>query len=314
MIYNFYPKTMKNFIKILIFSLLAITTYAQQATEIDSKSVKLPRYSDLTAIQTAITSPQQGMMVYNVGTNTSWNFDGTNWLENESERHYNNFQVFENTGLGLIQMFTVPVGVKKLMVSMWGGGGKGLQFGGPGNSRSGAGGGGGGYVKAVLDVSPGQQLKLIVGTGATLVNAQISGSNSVIELSLSNQIHAGGGGNAAGISSSMTVGIGGIYLIPVGINTAIGMQGQAGKPTVRHWEQSSATMFTEISEYGDGGDAANTTKTGGKGPYNATNATDGFIRAETQGNGKGIVPGGGGSAFNVGTDGDGANGRIILYW
>jgi hypothetical protein len=40
---------MKNFIKILIFSLLAITAYAQQSTEIDSKSVKLIRYAESSA-------------------------------------------------------------------------------------------------------------------------------------------------------------------------------------------------------------------------------------------------------------------------
>lgn len=70
---------MKNFTKILIFSLFAITTYAQQATEIDSKSVKLPRYADLTAIQAAIPTAQQGMMVYNIGTASNWYFNGTAW-------------------------------------------------------------------------------------------------------------------------------------------------------------------------------------------------------------------------------------------
>lgn len=70
---------MKNFVKILFFSLFAITSYAQLATEIDSKSVKLPRYADLAAIQAAIPSAQQGMMVYNVGTASNWYFDGSAW-------------------------------------------------------------------------------------------------------------------------------------------------------------------------------------------------------------------------------------------
>jgi hypothetical protein len=72
---------MKNFAKILIFSLFAITTYAQQATEIDSKSVKLPRYADLTAIQAAIPTAQQGMMVYNIETASNWYYNGINWLD-----------------------------------------------------------------------------------------------------------------------------------------------------------------------------------------------------------------------------------------
>lgn len=70
---------MKNFVKILISSLFAISSYAQLATEIDSKSVKLPRYADLAAIQAAIPTAQQGMMVYNVGTASNWYYNGTTW-------------------------------------------------------------------------------------------------------------------------------------------------------------------------------------------------------------------------------------------
>ncbi|MBK9508040.1 MAG: hypothetical protein IPO04_00560 [Cytophagaceae bacterium] len=73
---------MKNFIKILIFSLFAINAYAQQATEIDSKSVRLPRYANLAAITnitTGITTPTQGMMVYNIETASNWYYNGTAW-------------------------------------------------------------------------------------------------------------------------------------------------------------------------------------------------------------------------------------------
>ena len=70
---------MKNFLKILFVCFFGLTSFAQQATEIDSKSVRLPRYTNLTAIQAAITSPQQGMMVYNVGTATNWYYNGSSW-------------------------------------------------------------------------------------------------------------------------------------------------------------------------------------------------------------------------------------------
>ena len=75
---------MKNFIKILIFSLFAIGSYAQQATEFDSKSVKLPRYANLAAITnitTGITTPTQGMMVYNIETASNWYYNGTAWKD-----------------------------------------------------------------------------------------------------------------------------------------------------------------------------------------------------------------------------------------
>ncbi len=71
---------MKKMIKVLIFSLFAINTYAQQASEIDSKSVKLPRYANLAAITSAIPIAMQGMMVYNIGTSSFWYFNGTDWI------------------------------------------------------------------------------------------------------------------------------------------------------------------------------------------------------------------------------------------
>ena len=304
---------MKNFIKILIFSLFAITSYAQQATEIDSKSVKLPRYADLTAIQSALPLAQEGSVVYNSDSKSTWNFDGNQWKEISACFQFHNIKVFEFTNLGNLQSFVVPMGVEKIMIEMWGGGGKGIQF-ASGNSKSGGGGGGGGYVKAFVPVTPGQNISVLVGSGATVSNNFSGGTNSIVELALSNQLHAGGGFNSTGISSSVEIGKGGIFLNLTGLGSVIGINGQPGKSTKRHWEQSSTTNFVEIFEFGDGGDAGGTSNTGGKGPYNATNATDGFIRAESHGNGKGIVPGGGGSAFAVDTDGDGANGRVIIYW
>lgn len=75
---------MKNIIKILIFSLIAINTYGQQASEIDPKFVKLPRYANLAAITnitTGITTPTQGMMVYNIGTASNWYYNGSAWKD-----------------------------------------------------------------------------------------------------------------------------------------------------------------------------------------------------------------------------------------
>ncbi len=72
---------MKYFIKILIFSLFAINTIAQQATEIDSKSVKLPRYASEAAVAVAIPTPTQGMLIYRNDTKSNWYFDGTLWKD-----------------------------------------------------------------------------------------------------------------------------------------------------------------------------------------------------------------------------------------
>jgi hypothetical protein len=72
---------MKKVFKILIFSLFAITAYAQQATEIDSKSVRLPRYASEAAVTAAIPTPTQGMLIYRTDTKSNWYFDGTVWKD-----------------------------------------------------------------------------------------------------------------------------------------------------------------------------------------------------------------------------------------
>lgn len=63
-------------ITLLLFSVIS---FAQQASEVDSKFVRLPRYANLTAIQSAIPTAQQGMMVYNIGTASNWYYNGTTW-------------------------------------------------------------------------------------------------------------------------------------------------------------------------------------------------------------------------------------------
>jgi hypothetical protein len=72
---------MRKLTKTLIFGLFAITTYAQQATEIDSKSVKLPRYANLAAVTSAISTPAQGMLIYRNDTKSNWYFDGLAWKD-----------------------------------------------------------------------------------------------------------------------------------------------------------------------------------------------------------------------------------------
>lgn len=66
------------FTSVLILSM--VMAYAQQATELDPKFVKLPRYTNLAAIQAAITTPTQGMQVYNIATASNWYYNGAVWV------------------------------------------------------------------------------------------------------------------------------------------------------------------------------------------------------------------------------------------
>ncbi|MFN3852362.1 MAG: beta strand repeat-containing protein [Spirosomataceae bacterium] len=74
---------MKKFIQTSILTSLflcfSVSVFAQQAAEIDSKFIKIPRYANLTAITSAIASPTQGTIVYNIATASNWYYNGSAW-------------------------------------------------------------------------------------------------------------------------------------------------------------------------------------------------------------------------------------------
>lgn len=61
----------------LIISVLS--AFSQQAVVLDPRTVTVPRYTDLATIQSAISSPQTGMLVYNNATLSYWFYNGTIW-------------------------------------------------------------------------------------------------------------------------------------------------------------------------------------------------------------------------------------------
>lgn len=96
--------------------------------------------------------------------------------------------------------YTVPAGVTSITVKSWGGGGGG----GAGSDRSGVGGngGGGGYAKAVIDVTPSEDLTIRVGAGGAKATANQRGGSggeaSKILRSSTVLLEAGGGGGGGG--------------------------------------------------------------------------------------------------------------------
>lgn len=61
----------------LLFSLMVFVAFGQST--IDPKGITVPRYSNLTAIQSAIPTPQTGTIVYNNATNTYYYYNGSAW-------------------------------------------------------------------------------------------------------------------------------------------------------------------------------------------------------------------------------------------
>ena len=184
--------------------------------------------------------------------------------------------------------FTVPAGVTSIVVKVWGAGGGG---GGADNGNGGAG-GGGGYAYAVISVTPGEVLDIVIGGGGT--GGVVSGSGNG---------GAGGGGGppmaggGAGAGATATMGGGG---------------GGGGYAAVLR----GATFLVIGAGGGGGGGGGNGgTETGGAGGAgggdngvagsNAPNSG-----AEGGGGGTQIAGGSGGSACGGCTGGVGADGSV----
>jgi len=99
--------------------------------------------------------------------------------------------------------FTVPAGITRVLVEVWGGGGGGGASGGfP--TQNGSGGGAGGYSRSVLNVTPGATYSVFIGAGGNGGDpAQNGGSSSLRDLGGTTLLLSNGGtGGSRGGSGS----------------------------------------------------------------------------------------------------------------
>jgi hypothetical protein len=137
-------------------------------------------------------------------------------------------------GVGAPQFFTttpngplvIPPGVTRLLIEAWGGGGSGSGFKGGITNFGGDGGGGGGYARALVPVTAGDSLDIVIGVGGSGVSsgAGMSGTDTIIYRGLNALLDAGGGVGAA----TNTPGAGGIVTAPPGTTLLQHSSGQAG--------------------------------------------------------------------------------------
>jgi hypothetical protein len=98
--------------------------------------------------------------------------------------------------------FTVPTGITKVMVEVWGGGG--------GAAIGTEGGGGGGYSKGILSVTPGNTITATVGAGGTGgqtsgTDGGTGGTSTFSTLSATGGSGTGSGAGAGGIGSGGSI-------------------------------------------------------------------------------------------------------------
>lgn len=174
--------------------------------------------------------------------------------------------------------FTVPDNIYKIKAHAWGAGGGGsAQVGAVGGS----GGGGGGFGIQIFDVTPGQNIAIIVGAGGA---AGATGGNTTI-LTLT----ANGGTGATNVAGVSTGGTGGAV-----VGAVFPVNGQSGGSAFGF---NMALGFAGDSPQGGGGG----------------------VPSDVQAKANGVVPGGGGAGQQTGSTpagltGSGASGAVLIEY
>jgi hypothetical protein len=147
-----------------------------------------------------------------------------------------------------ISAWTVPAGVKEIMIEAVGAGGGGAK---------GGGGSGGAYAVGVYKIAPGTVISIFAGIGgagsSTETGSGFNGGDSYVILNPQINIAAQGGREATanGIGASPYSYISGDSLI-----FEQHYRGGLGKTTVESYSQLTATEYVTMRKYGDGGASA----------------------------------------------------------
>lgn len=195
--------------------------------------------------------------------------------------------------------WTVPTGVTRARMEVWGGGENG-HF-----DPALGGGGGGGYAEAYVSLTPGHSLPYNVGLNNAYGDAHDLAASYVLPVGGThgvNDLVSAEGGGGSGLGGDGTIG----GLLLSGGFGGLGDEATAGGGGGGGAGHSSAGGSGGAASTGVGG-------TGGTGGEGTNSGGDG---AAVTGNGAvGNAPGGGGGGGSIlGTGGNGANGRVRITW
>lgn len=221
---------------------------------------------------------------------------------------YNNFVSLQSAAGNT---WTVPAGVTRVLIEIWGSGGGGCVL---------AGGGGGGYLKAHFTVTPGSSIAYTTGDGGLGAGSASANTGNTTTCTVGSVVLSVFGGQGALFltASNGQSGGGGGYSVTAGFSNFMGMQGEPGQSQERNYFQFNSTTYYESGKAGRGGNSGNAA-TGGLGQtylYNTTGAALIFRNGNPAG---GRLPGGGGaSGVQFGattiTGGKGGDALIIIHY
>lgn len=219
---------------------------------------------------------------------------------------YNNFVSFTTAGAGT---WNVPTGITKILVEVWGAGG------GANAMCSGA---GGGYIKATFTVVAGNSINYSVGNGGTGVIFATASNGEPSSVTVSgNSVTANGGFGAEYQDNVLSISAPGGSFSVSGVTNYYGRRGQPGSPIKKTFAQVATSVFYEIGEGANGGDAANSYKTGGQGDTYIYNITGAILVRHDNGRGIGNYGGGGGCGLPIGSGvagGLGGVGLVVIHY
>lgn len=216
---------------------------------------------------------------------------------------FKNVQIYSTAG---VHTWTVPSGVTKIFVEVWGAGGGGS--GGNLASPGGMGGGSGAYGAWFQTVVPSTPINLTVGTAGNGGTTNADGASG--GATIFNSVSVAGG--QAATTSSPGAAVAG----PVGANI-VSLDGAAGTFGSIQSVQTSAVTVLGISVLGSssisglGGNGGSAPNGGQSGSGSGTTAAPGL-----NGGSPGAGGGGGGSSFNLSgsAGGKGGTGRVVIWY
>ncbi len=229
---------------------------------------------------------------------------------------FKNFQTFAGFYINETNTtWTVPAGVTKILVEVWGGGAGGNKA---GLGGGGSGGDSGGYTRGIIAVTPGQIASMVLGGGGVGLGPSYNSGNS----------GEPGHFSQLSVGTSVIQAKGGCYgcsAADIGDNfcsnclSSFEIEGPPGIDHDDHFEQISSTEFVRNKNYGNGASPAfapfNTSGLGERSYINLSTSAINIISLATPG----MVPGGGGGgcSYTTGTNypcGYGGAGMIIIRY
>lgn len=325
---------MNRFYTLLLLLTLPVLTHAQQSYALKPYAITLPRVVTTQQVNPATVAQGAGNVVYNtteqkvaVSTGTDRSGNGQ-WkylqMESPDATNFPNFTSFQSTTA--LQSWTIPAGVTRFMVELWGGGAGGRAFFAPNSGGTQyvycQGGGAGGYARKIVQVVSGVTAVSLIcaagGTGGRSTPYAAANSGGQTFLIYNNQSINVEGGYDDGRGGN-TYNFGGTSDGIPG-SRAIFIPGGHGKEATLTYAQQNSTTFVTIVKGGNGGTSYGVDPAVADHTFQMIFPSGNFANSPIASVGSGgsntfvgVFPGGGGgcSYFN---GADGAPGLVIIRW